>query len=256
MESEVNREQMRALSINHYIDWLSALLKGQAMFSLTFDTTWWKADRRKPLAGHWEGKPYAEGSEWVIGNWQAYGMFRQWVRFINVMVEGLRYKQHWKHSYFGYLLTRENQSRGTVHFHGVIDNWFPWKQANNWWWERCGFIRISPIIRLEGSLAYCLKYCLKSGFQPDIWIPKKRWDGFRLDIDGINRRYQEYMAEPFDMPGEEVPSKEAELGLSDGRVEQHQVKLNLQPDIDRPDLQVSTQNCNLGCVNNPIIDSG
>ena len=176
-----------------------------------------------------------EGSEWVVGEWVAYGMFRKWVDFINRLVIGNGYKAHWKHSYFGYLLTREYQSRGTVHFHVIIDNWYPWKQASKWWWEKCGSISQSRIDDRTAAVGYALKYCLKSGYQPDIWIPNKRWMGGRVTFVDLNERYQEYMSQPFIRPEERSnPSQVAKQGLSEGRDELYQVKLNLQPDLDSP----------------------
>jgi hypothetical protein len=172
------------------------------MASLTFDTHWWSKERRRPAVGHWEGKAYAVGSEWVIGQWQAVGMFKRWIEFINILVEGERYKQHWKHSYFGYMLTQESQTRGVVHFHVIIDNYFPWAQASKWWWEKCGSINITKIEDLGSSLAYCLKYCLKTGYLPVVWTPNKRWRGDFLSFQDIDKRYQEYMQQPFEAPGE------------------------------------------------------
>lgn len=239
--------------IKNWVCWLMLKMECRSKVALTFDTTWWQVGRRKPAIGHWEGTPMKEGSEWVIGEWQAFGMVRRWISFLNTLVEGVRYKQHWKHSYFGYVMAKEYQVRGVIHYHLIIDNWFPWKQASEWWWQKCGSCKIEKVADAEQDLYYALKYCLKSGHRPEIWLPNRRWVGGTVQIIDLNQRYQEYMREPFNPPSE-IPSAEqlsqlekwkmetlknlpglitgSKKELSEGRCEGQQIKLDLQTDLD------------------------
>lgn len=201
--------ELSKLASTEYLDWLDKVLKGQTKVCLTFDTTWWKSGRRRPTVGRWEGKPFQDGSEWVVSEWVAYGMFRRWIAYLNTLVIGDGYKKHWKHSYFGYLMGKEYQTRGVIHFHVVIDNWYPWKQATEWWWRNCGAMRQERIEDNREAIKYALKYALKSGSTPDIWLPNRRWVGKPVVIVDVDEMYQKYMNQPFDTPdgagGEVIP---------------------------------------------------
>lgn len=164
---------LQKLAHSELVTWLTLNFKAQTMVSLTFDTNWHKQGRRQIRAGSWADDTH---TEWVVRPWVAYGWFLRWVRSVNEIVEGPKYKSRWKHSYFGYVVAKEYQSRGVEHFHVLIDNWFPFQAASRFWWDNCGACNIKPVEDLSGSVKYALKYCLKSGVEPNIWVPNHRWD--------------------------------------------------------------------------------
>ncbi len=152
-----------------YIDWLDQVFHPESMVTLTF-----KDDR--------------------VSEEKAWGLFKKWLDAINKKVEGKNYKREWKHSYFGYVISAEYQLREVIHYHLLIDNWFPWEYAIDYWWKWSGFIKIRKIKNAPGAIRYTLKYVMKSGNPPTVWLTKKRWDKQMIDINGI---YKAWMAAPY-----------------------------------------------------------
>jgi hypothetical protein len=179
-----DRAELAKLSHNELISWLTTHFTAISFITLTFDTNWMAAGRRQPLAGHVD--PVTKN--WVIPSWQSYGWVMRWRDFINRLVIGKNYKNSWKHSYFGYVLTKEYQKNGVEHFHMLIDSWFPYEYSSNWWWRRCGMCKIEGVSDLPGSLRYTLKYCTKGDNEPVIWIPEKRFDVNSIDVSAIYKR--------------------------------------------------------------------
>ena len=156
-----------------YVDWLDEVFHPEAMVSFTF-----KDDR--------------------VREDKAWGLFKKWVDAINQEVEGKNYKRKWKHSYFGYVISAEYQMREVIHYHALIDNWFPWGFASKYWWKWSGFIKIKRnLSNVPGAIRYTMKYVMKSGVAPVVWLTKKKWAKEVIDINAI---YQEYMSRPFEQP--------------------------------------------------------
>lgn len=128
---------------------------------------------------------------------KAWGLYKKWIDAINIQVEGEHYKREWKHSYFGYVVAAEYQVREVIHYHALIDNWFPWEFASRYWWKWAGFIKIKPIKNIPGSIRYTMKYVMKSGNSPVFWIPRKRWEKKVIDLNAI---CQAYMDRPYTKP--------------------------------------------------------
>jgi len=124
---------------------------------------------------------------------RAWGLFKAWVNEINRFVVGKKYRKIYKHSYFGYVVAAERQSRGTLHFHMLIDTWVPYGYCISNWWDRAGYCHISKVHSKEAALRYILKYISKTGTEPTIWIPKNKWVKQEFTMAEINRRYREAM---------------------------------------------------------------
>jgi hypothetical protein len=105
----------------------------------------------------------------------AWNKFKKWIHEINKEVLGPKYKRSWKHCYFSYVVVPEYQTRGTIHYHVLIDNWFPWKFAQKLWWDLAGFIKIKKVNNTEAAIRYVMKYITKEG-EPVVWLAHKRWE--------------------------------------------------------------------------------
>jgi hypothetical protein len=177
-----------------YVDWLDEVFHPITMVTLTF-----KDDR--------------------VVEEKAWGMFKKWIDAINTEVQGKHYKREWKHSYFGYVVAAEYQSREVIHYHVLIDNWFPWEFASRYWWKWGGFIKIKKIKNVPGAIRYTLKYLMKSGNPPVVWLTKKMWvkENVIKETVNVNAIYQQYLDSPYDGKRKDITSlirggKHAELG--------------------------------------------
>ena len=122
----------------------------------------------------------------------AWNKFKKWLHEINKEVIGENYKRSWKHCYFSYVAVPEYQTRGTIHYHVLIDNWFPWKFAQKLWWDMSGFIKIKKVNNTEAAIRYVMKYITKEG-EPVVWLANKRWERSANKKIDLNQIYQDYM---------------------------------------------------------------
>ena len=118
----------------------------------------------------------------------AWNRFKKWIHEINKDVIGPKYKRTWKHCYFSYVVVPEYQTRGTIHFHVLIDNWFPWKFASEYWWDNSGFIKIKKVQNVEAAVRYVMKYVTKEG-QPVVWLTHKKAEIHTVDINQLSQNY-------------------------------------------------------------------
>ena len=123
---------------------------------------------------------YAEvGPDWVRGLW------KRLVHEINRDVGGVRYKRKFKHSYFGYVMTLEYQTRGALHVHALVDNWIDYDLLHRLWQRWAGFAwvkRVHP--GCEDEIRYVLKYVTKDS-EPLVWFKHKRVHLRRVDLRGV-----------------------------------------------------------------------
>ncbi len=106
---------------------------------------------------------------------KAWWWWRQLVRRLNEEIGGRNYKNKFSHSYFGYVAGLEYQKNGWAHLHVVVDNYVDYQVINDWWQANCGFAWCKPVTDDgAGAVRYALKYVLKSGEVPTVWIRKIR----------------------------------------------------------------------------------
>lgn len=106
---------------------------------------------------------------------KAWAMWHRLVRELNVRTTlGPGYRRKVKHSYFGYVVGMERQARGVVHLHAVVDNRVSYVNVHRLWNEWAGWAWCKPVRDGEASLRYALKYALKSGGQPLVWLQRER----------------------------------------------------------------------------------
>ena len=127
----------------------------------------------------------------TISDRRAYFAFKKWLHEINKYVEGEKYKRRWKHCYFSYFVVGEREKRLTVTYHVLIDNWFPWRYAARYWWNFMGYIDIRRVNNVSAALRYVAKFFDEDGLEPILWQTKKRWRGFKPDIN--DKRLDKFM---------------------------------------------------------------
>jgi hypothetical protein len=121
---------------------------------------------------------------------RAWNLLKKWVHEVNKFVEGPKYKRRWKHSYFSYFVVAEYQTRGAIHYHLLIDRWFPWDYASRYWWNIAGFIDIRKVDNTEAAIRYVTKYLTKGGDEPVIWFANRMWDKKkRINLQKLVDRY-------------------------------------------------------------------
>lgn len=152
-------------------NWLIEEFEPVSLITLTFDT-----DKKVPN----------------LTDGQAWSLFKKWVHEINLHVIGKKYKRKFKHSYFSYVVTREIQTRGVIHFHVIVDNYIPYKFAQSIWWNMAGYIDLTPIKDAEGSIRYILKYLTKTDIEPVVWKVKNK---VSIETIDINKNVQRYLDE-------------------------------------------------------------
>lgn len=86
---------------------------------------------------------------------------RRLIMDLNKDIYGPRYTRLVHHSYFSYLLATEYQSRGTLHFHMLVDRPVNFELIHKIWNYRHGFAQTSILKDKYSSIIYSLKYCLK-----------------------------------------------------------------------------------------------
>jgi hypothetical protein len=137
-----------------WIDWLTDKRPWKSMITLTFDD-------KKHL--------------YDVSPDQAKGYFRMLVQKLNIGTFGDHYTRHCHHSYFSYLLGREMQTRGVVHFHWLSDNYMNFELIHRLWGHDHGFAWITTVVDRAGILDYVSKYVMKQGdANLDLYISRKR----------------------------------------------------------------------------------
>ena len=97
--------------------------------------------------------------------------FLRLVRVLNKKLFGNNYTRIVGHSYFSYVIGIENQKRGVIHFHFLVDKPVDFTYIHEYW-KKSGFAWITKIINLEKSVYYVTKYVVKGG-QIDHYFSKK-----------------------------------------------------------------------------------
>jgi len=119
---------------------------------------------------------------------KAYWWFRRFVHALNLDVfRSKNYRHLVKHSYFSYVCVHEYTVKGAVHLHCLTDNWIDFSLAHELWERYCGYAWISKVpnknlrgvqrlkaLDFEYALRYVLKYILKGGTHPLVWIVQRR----------------------------------------------------------------------------------
>jgi hypothetical protein len=153
-------------------------------------------DRCEDLSEAWDGRGIRNvikdaTAEWIanLAPWRifltltfrdetpvdvAWHQFYALVRSLNVALLGKHYTKGVGHSYFGYVVGMERQSRGVVHFHVLIDRPVHFGLIHWEWQVRAGFAHTDMIRSTAEAIQYVSKYTLKGG---DIWpyVPQQDW---------------------------------------------------------------------------------
>lgn len=106
---------------------------------------------------------------------QASWWWRHFVQSINREVGGNHYQRKWKHSYFSYVCGLEAHKSGWPHFHVVIDGYIDYGWVIGWWSKNCGYVKLSRCNEGKKSIEYSIKYAIKGGGAPLIWLAKERY---------------------------------------------------------------------------------
>jgi len=95
-------------------------------------------------------------------------IFDKLVRLLNQDVYGKNYKRFLKHSYFSYVLAKEYQSRGVIHYHFLADRPLNFKLLHAFWNVHAGYADTQIIKDSTKAVRYVVKYMVKNG-DPEIW---------------------------------------------------------------------------------------
>lgn len=104
----------------------------------------------------------------------AIAKFKRLVRYLNKDLFGKHYTKIVKHSYFSYVLGIEYQSRGVIHFHGLVDKPVNFKFIHTFWNDCAGYAYIKKIRSQFDCVKYIAKYNLKGG-QNEVYIAEKEY---------------------------------------------------------------------------------
>ncbi len=88
---------------------------------------------------------------------QAEKLLKQLIWRLNESALGGNYHKLVKHSYFGYIFTLENQTRGTLHIHGLIDSTIDTRLIYRFAHAIGGSADIERVRNPEAALMYILK---------------------------------------------------------------------------------------------------
>ncbi len=100
-------------------------------------------------------------------------LFKLLVRKLNQNVFGDHYTRFVHHSYFSYVVGIEFQSRGTIHFHVLIDRPVNFDLIHTLWNSWAGFAKPEIIKLNENAVYYVTKYAAKCGqMEPPYLAPK------------------------------------------------------------------------------------
>lgn len=130
---------------------------------------------------------------------------RKWkmlVRKLNIEAFGKQYTRRVGHSYFSYVLAKEKQKRGVLHFHALIDKPIDYKIVHEYWGKNCGFAWVEKIKSIRKCVDYAGKYVIKGGeltifqakkdYRPQKSFMKNWWNSWEdLDLTEKIREFQE-----------------------------------------------------------------
>jgi len=137
---------------NEWAEWMSGLSDWCSFWTLTFA----EADRTHDVT-----------------QTEANFKWRRLVQILNTDLWGNHYTRAIGHSYFGYALAHENNKRGLLHMHALVDDRTNWELANRIWRKIAGIIKIKPVASKEKVSKYLCKYITKEG-SVSIYMPTKR----------------------------------------------------------------------------------
>jgi len=90
--------------------------------------------------------------------------FKNLIRILNSDLLGSHYTRIVGHSYFSYVCGVEYQTRGTPHFHFVLDKPFNFNLMHKYWFIKNGYLKVEKIYSFKESeqcINYSLKYSVK-----------------------------------------------------------------------------------------------
>lgn len=141
----------------------------------------------------WEGREgrkylYSETVNWLIlqKSWKymltltfrdevspghATRLFRNLVLELNRDLLGNHHTRKVRHSYFSYVYTLENQTRGVLHIHALVDLPMNSSLIKRLWYGWAGDAQVEPIRSLQSSVHYVCKDILKGGELAGLWLP-------------------------------------------------------------------------------------
>jgi hypothetical protein len=102
-------------------------------------------------------------------------LFQLLVRKLNENVYGDHYTRYVHHSYFSYVVGIEYQSRGTIHFHVLIDRPVNFTLIHTLWNAWAGFAKPEIIMQNENAVYYVTKYAAKCGQMEPPFFAKKKY---------------------------------------------------------------------------------
>ena len=107
----------------------------------------------------------------------AWKRWRRLVRLVNEELVGRHYTKHVGHSYFSYVVGMEEQRRGVVHFHALLDSAVDFARIHAVWNAWSGFAHTDVIENYSEAVRYVAKYVLKGGavhvYRADrTWVPR------------------------------------------------------------------------------------
>jgi len=111
---------------------------------------------------------------YAISQENAKNYWRDLVRKLNIGVFGDHYTRHCHHSYFGYALGMEYQTRDVIHYHALVDNYVCFDLIHRYWGNCHGFALTRIVDDRKGVLEYVSKYILKVGGYLELYKPLKK----------------------------------------------------------------------------------
>lgn len=146
---QLNLEELRSYDVfSAYVDWLTYAKEWTTFLTLTF-----------------RNETYPD---------IAFNRWRSLVRTLNTDLLGHRYVRKVKHSYFSYVLSREYQVRGVIHFHVLIDRPVDYALIHRTWSYMAGYAHASKVKTPSSVIAYALKYAVKSG-DVEVYLTDKEY---------------------------------------------------------------------------------
>jgi len=162
-----------------YSDDLVASIKESEGQSASSIATWLIDDRGFDAltVGHFTFRQKdASGNDLSVMSFeQASWWWSQFIRAINKEIGGGNYHRKWKHCYFSYVCGLEAHKSGWPHFHVVIDGYIDYGWVIGWWSKNCGYVKLSRCNESKKSIEYSIKYAIKGGGAPLIWLASERY---------------------------------------------------------------------------------
>jgi len=99
----------------------------------------------------------------IVTRDQAEHLFRFLIQVMNQDLYGNHYTRIVGHSYFSYVAGFENQKRGALHIHVLVDQRVHFDLVHSIWQKVAGYAWIEPVRDLSRAVSYVSKYVVKGG---------------------------------------------------------------------------------------------